>query len=53
MSQKIPSQDSNYDEWDEEEILKSYREAAKYDDFLFGDYDYEKEWLGKSNDDVK
>jgi hypothetical protein len=23
------------------------------DEFLFGDYDYSKEWLGKCSDDVK
>jgi len=52
MSQKTPSQDSNF-EWDKQAILDAYRKAAEYDDFLFGDFDYEKEWLGKSNDDVK
>jgi len=34
-------------------MLAAYRQAAEYDDFLFGDFDYEKEWLGKTNDDVK
>ena len=52
MLPKILSQDSNYDEWCEQEILNAYKEAAQYDDFLFGDYDYESEWLGKRNDDV-
>jgi len=27
-----------------EDALESYREAAAADDFLFGDYDYSKEW---------
>jgi len=45
-------QDSNF-EWDKTAILDAYRQAAEYDDFLFGDFDYEKEWLGKTNDDVK
>ena len=45
MLPKILSQDSNYDEWCEQEILNAYREAAECDDFLFGDYDYCKEWL--------
>ena len=45
MLPKILSQDSNYDEWCEEEILNVYRKAAEQDDFLFGDYDYCKEWL--------
>ena len=53
MLPKILSQDSNYDEWVEQEIVKAYREPAEADEFLFGDYDYEKEWLGKTNDDVK
>ena len=54
MSKKIPSQDSNFEkiwrEMDEiepltpkqEEVKKSldsYKEAAKHDDYLFGDYD--------------
>jgi len=53
MLPKILSQDSNYDEWVEQEILNAYREAAECDDFLFGDDDYQKEWLGKCQDDVK
>jgi hypothetical protein len=52
MSPKTPSQDSNF-EWDIEAQLDAYRKAAEYDDFLFGDFDYEKEWLGKTQDDVK
>ena len=52
MLPKILSQDSNYDEWCEQEILNAYQEAAAHDDFLFGDYDYETEWLGKKHDDV-
>ena len=53
MLPKILSQDSNYDEWCEQEILNAYREAAECDEYLFGDYDYSEEWLGKCNDDVK
>jgi hypothetical protein len=45
MLPKILSQDSNYDEWCEQEILNAYQEAAECDEFLFGDYDYEKEWM--------
>ena len=52
MLPKILLQDSNYDEWCEAEILNAYREAAEYDDYLFGDYNYEKDWLGKRNNDV-
>jgi hypothetical protein len=52
MSPKTPLQDSNF-EWDLEEQLDAYRKAAEYDDFMFGDFDYEKEWLGKTQDDVK
>jgi hypothetical protein len=53
MLPKILSQDSNYDEWCEQEILNAYQEAAECDEYLFGDYNYSKEWLGKCNDDVK
>ena len=52
MSPKILSQDSNYNDWSDDAILKAYRDAAEQDDYLFGDYDYESEWLGKKNDDV-
>jgi hypothetical protein len=53
MLPKILSQDSNYDEWVEQEIVNAYKEAAEVDEYMFGDYDYEKEWLGKTQDDVK
>ena len=52
MTPKILSQDSNYDEWCEQEIVNAYKNAAEQDDFLFGDYNYEKEWLGKNTNDV-
>jgi hypothetical protein len=52
MLPKILSQDSNYDEWCEQEILNAYKDAAELDDFMFGDYDYETELLGKKNDDA-
>jgi hypothetical protein len=29
-----------------------YRKAAEYDDYLFGDYDYCKEWVGITTLDV-
>jgi hypothetical protein len=45
MNPKILKDDSNYDEWCEQEILNAYQEAAECDEFLFGDYDYENEWL--------
>ena len=48
MLPKILSQDSNYDEWCEQEILNAYTEAAECDEYLFGDYDYCKEWVGIS-----
>ena len=53
MNPKILKNDSNYDEWCEQAILNAYQEAAECDEYLFGDYDYKKEWLGKCNDDVK
>jgi len=52
MLPKILSQDSNYDEWCEEEILNSYRDAAEQDQFLFGDFDYEEFWLDSQPNDV-
>jgi BioD-like phosphotransacetylase family protein len=45
MTPKILLQDSNYDEWCEQEILNAYKEAAECDEYLFGDYDYCKEWI--------
>jgi len=45
MNPKILKDDSNYDEWCEQEILNAYKEAAECDEYLFGDYDFEKEWL--------
>jgi len=45
MNPKILKDDSNYDEWVEQEILNAYQEAAECDEFLFGDYDYYKEWI--------
>lgn len=47
MLPKTLLQDSNYDEWCEEEIIMAFKEAAEYDDYLFGDYDYEHEFLEK------
>jgi hypothetical protein len=32
--------------------IDSYKEAAKYDEYLFGDYDYCKEWVGITTLDV-
>jgi hypothetical protein len=52
MLPKILSQDSNYDEWCEQEILNAYSEAAKQDDFLFGDYDYSYIWKDTKSNDV-
>ena len=46
MLPKILSQDSNYDEWCEQVIRNAHQKAAEYDEFMFGDYDFEKEWLG-------
>ena len=48
MNPKILSQDSNYDEWCEQEIINAYQQAAEFDEYLFGDYDYCKEWIGIS-----
>ena len=45
MTPTILEIDPNYDEWCEQEIVKAYKDAAEADEFLFGDYDYAKEWL--------
>ena len=52
MLPKILLQDSNYDEWCEEVIVKSYKEAAETDSFLFGDYDYSNVWKNTVGNDV-
>ena len=44
MSQKTLLQDSNYN-WDTNKMLDAYKEAAECDEYLFGDYDYCKEWI--------
>lgn len=51
MKPKILTQDGNYEEWCEEELIKAYKDAAEYDRYMFGDYDYEKEWLNDNNKD--
>jgi hypothetical protein len=45
MIPKLINSDPEYDEWCEQEIVKAYKNAAESDEFLFGDYDYAKEWL--------
>jgi hypothetical protein len=52
MLPKILLQDSNYDEWCEEEILNAYVNAAECDRFIFGDYDYFMEWIGKNTNGI-
>ena len=52
MSKQIHSQNLNCDDSDKDDLkiaLDSYREAAEYDSFLFGDYDYESCWLINDN----
>lgn len=51
MKPKILTQDGNYDEWCEEEIIKAYKDAAEYDRFMFGDYDCKKVWLDNEVED--
>ena len=51
MSKETHSQDSNSDNMTEK-YLSAYIEAAEYDNYLFGDYDYCKEWnVGISTSD--
>jgi hypothetical protein len=52
MLPKILSQDSNYDEWCEQEILNAYKDAAEYDQFMFGDFDYTEVWLNDKGNDI-
>lgn len=51
MSQKTPSQDSNFD-CDVEASLEAYKKAAEYDEFLFGDYDYSYIWKDTKSNDI-
>ena len=51
MLPKTLLQDSNFD-WDQEKLLDSYRQAAEYDDFLFGDFDYSYVWKDTKPNDV-
>lgn len=53
MKPKILNDDGNYDEWCEEAIKKAYKEAAEYDDFIFGDFDYEKYWINTPSNDIR
>jgi len=48
MNPKILKDDSNYDEWCDHEIMNAYKQAVECDEYLFGDYDYCKEWSGIS-----
>jgi hypothetical protein len=52
MKPKILNDDGNYDEWCEEEIISAYKNAAEHDDFMFGDFNYEKYWLNQTTNDV-
>ena len=45
MIPKLINSDPEYDEWCEQEVVKAYKNAAEFDEFLFGDYDYSMEWL--------
>lgn len=52
MSQKTHSQDSNYNETSDEELIKAYKDAAEADRFIFGDYDYSYVWLDTETNDI-
>ena len=52
MIPKIINSDPEYDEWCEQEIKKAYKEAAEFDEFLFGDYDYSYMWNKSNSNDV-
>lgn len=36
----------------DEELIKSYKDAAEADLFLFGDYDYSYVWLDSETNDI-
>lgn len=38
--------------WDLEKIKKAYTDAAKFDHFLFGDFDYSDVWKDFETNDV-
>jgi len=38
--------DSNSEDEELELIMDSYRRAAEYDDYIFGNIDYLESWLG-------
>ena len=52
MNPKILKDDSNYDEWCEQELLNAFKEAAEYDDVLFGDHDYSYVWKDMKTNDI-
>lgn len=52
MKPTLLIQDSNYDEWCEEEIRIAYKNAATFDNFMFGDYDYQELWLDNTSNDT-
>lgn len=52
MLPKILSQDSNYDKWCEQDLLNAYKDAAEYDSFMFGDFDWEEYWSNQETNDV-
>jgi hypothetical protein len=49
MSKEIHSQNSNSDSVTEE-CLNAYRQAAEYDDYMFGNLDYLESWIGISTE---
>ncbi len=51
MLPKILLQDSNYDEWCEQEIINAFKEAAEYDDYMFGNHDYSYIWMSKNTEE--
>ena len=51
MSKKIYPQDFNF-KTELQKSIDAYIQATIYDDFLFGDYDYEYFWLEQETNDI-
>jgi len=51
MSKKIYPQDFN-SKTELQKSIDAYIQATIYDDFLFGDYDYEYFWLEQETNDI-
>lgn len=49
---KKENEEKSRDQSSDEELVRSYKDAAEADLFLFGDYDYSYVWLDSETNDV-